>query len=93
LAERMSFSESIAAIGISLGVLIIWIGSLVGVIGGYAKATTALVNTGVALVSVTLICEGVAGYKMDKSIKTAMVVMGTILLFVFLAMIRGYGLF
>jgi hypothetical protein len=87
------FSEMVVSCSIGIGVLLLWIASLVATFGGYsdAKATTALVNTGLALISTMLICGGVANSKIERQVKIAMVVMGAIVLLVFLILIQGYG--
>jgi hypothetical protein len=87
------FSVSVVSICIGIGVLLLWIASLVAIFGGYSdvKATKTLLNTGIALISAMLICGGVANSKIEKSVKIAMVVMGAIVLLVLLMLIEGYG--
>lgn len=92
LASRI-FSESAVAIGIGIGVLLIWVASLVAtfVTGtDAAKATTALKNTGVSLISVMLISGGVANVKIERPVRIAMVVMGAIILLVLVSGIVVY---
>lgn len=85
------FSEMAVSSGIGIGVLLLWIASLVAIFGGYSdvKAYTALVDTGVALISAMLICGGVANSKIERQVKIAMVVMGAIVLLVLLSLVMG----
>lgn len=87
LATRI-FSESIVAIGIGIGILLIWIASLVATFGSgidASKAMTVLKNTGVSLITVMLISGGVANVKIERPVRIAMVVMGAIILLVLTA--------
>lgn len=88
------FSESVVSVSIGIGVLLLWIGSLIAIYSvssDAAKATRTLVDTGVALISTMLICGGVANSKIERPVKIAMVVMGAIVLLVFLMIIQSYG--
>jgi hypothetical protein len=90
------FSESVVSVSIGIGVLLLWIASLIGIFGTSSdalKAMRTLVDTGVALISTMLICGGVANSKIERSVKIAMVVMGAIILLVFLGIIQSYGAF
>lgn len=82
------FSESAVAVCIAIGVLLVWIATLVGTFGesdNALKAMTVLKNTGVALVSAVLISGGVANAKKERTVRIAMVVMGAIILLVLVA--------
>gem|GEM_PF-4822903 len=84
LASRI-FSESVVTICIAIGVLLMWIATLVGTFGegiSAVKAMMALRNTGVALVGAMLVCGGAANPKIDRIVRVAMVVMGTMILLV-----------
>ena len=90
------FSESTVAIGIGIGVLLLWVASLVAIFGTGSdafKAMKTLENTGVALISVMLISGGVANSQIERAIRIAMVVMGAIVLLVLVGIISGSSLF
>jgi len=79
------FSESATALGIVVGVLLIWVASLVSVLTtgvDAMKVVSILRYTGVAMVSVMLIGRGVTVSEKEKSVRIAMVVMGAIILLV-----------
>ena len=84
LASRI-FSESIVAIGIGIGVILIWIASLVATFGtgtDAADATAVLINTGLTLISLMLISGGAGNAEIENPVRIAMVVMGAIILLV-----------
>jgi len=84
LASRI-FSESMVAVGIGIGVLLIWIATLVATFGTGTdafKTMTVLKNTGVALISLMLISGGAGNTEIERSVRIAMVVMGAIILLV-----------
>lgn len=81
------FSKKKVAWATCVGILLIWIASLVGIYGDSSTAQDALMtlkNTGTFIVSTMLIAGGVTdGDKSDK-VRVAMVVLGVLVLFVLL---------
>jgi len=93
LASRM-FSESIIAICIVIGVLLMWIASLIGIFGegtSAAKAMAVLKNTATALISTVLIGGGVANVKMERVVRVVAVIIGAIMLLVLVASVQVRG--
>lgn len=84
MAARI-FSDSVVPLCIGIGILLIWIGTIIATFASGADASRVvnlLRNTGVALVSCMLIGGGVALTEKERSVRVAMVVMGAILLLV-----------
>ena len=91
LASQL-FSDSVVPLGIGVGVILIWIASLVAVLATGAdagKAVNVLKDTGLALVSMMMIGGGVTLTEKERSVRIAMVVMGTI---VFLCLIPSVSM-
>lgn len=79
------FSETTVAISIMIGVIIVWIASIVGTFGegtSAAKAMTVLRDTGITLISAMLIGGGITGVGKEKIVRGVMIFMGTIILLV-----------
>ncbi|KXB01632.1 hypothetical protein AKJ41_00875 [candidate division MSBL1 archaeon SCGC-AAA259O05] len=81
-------SEKQVAGAVAFGIFLIWVASLIGIFGDSSTANDALLtlkNTGIALVSEGLIAGGVTdGNKSDK-VRVAMVVMGSIVLWILIS--------
>jgi len=82
LASRI-FSDSVVPLGILVGIILLWIASIVTIFitGTDARnVARALKYTGVALVSMMTIGGGVAITEKGRNIRIAMVVIGVIML-------------
>lgn len=94
LASQL-FSDSVVPLGIGVGVLLIWVASLVAVLAtgiDASKAVNVLKNTGVALVSMMMIGGGVTLTEKERSVRIAMVVMGTIVFLYLIPSVSVVGL-
>lgn len=80
-------SESLIAIGVALGILLMWIAQLVGIFGkggDTPKIMFFLVGLGTAILCSTLISGGILNRNIDKFVRFGMVFIGG---FVALAML------
>jgi hypothetical protein len=87
LASKI-FTDFTVSLGVGIGVLFIWVASLIGILvtGADAlKAVNALLDTGLALASVMMIGGGVSIAEKERGVRIALVVMGAILLLVLLS--------
>jgi hypothetical protein len=94
LASQL-FSDSVVPLGIGVGVILIWIASLVAVLATGAdagKAVNVLKDTGLALVSMMMIGGGVTLTEKERSVRIAMVVMGTLVFLYLIPSVSMAGL-
>jgi hypothetical protein len=84
LVSKM-FSETTVVAGVVIGILLVWISSLMAQFSlgvDMLRAMGIFKNTGVTLVSMMLIGGGIVSTKDEKNIRVAMMVMGAIILLV-----------
>jgi len=89
------FSDSVVPLGITLGILLIWIASLGAILAtgtDASKAERVLRDTGLALVSMMMIGGGVTITEKERSVRIAMVVMGSLIFLYLFASISALGL-
>jgi hypothetical protein len=79
LASRL-FDAPVIAISITFGVLLIWIGTLVGTLGGSGTAANVLMRTGVALMSAMLIGGGIANPGIDRIVRAVAIIMSVLMI-------------
>jgi uncharacterized membrane protein (UPF0136 family) len=84
LVSKM-FSETTVVAGVVIGILLVWISSLMAQFSLGVDMTRAMgifKNTGVTLVSIMLVGGGIVSTKDEKNIRVAMTVMGAVILLV-----------
>jgi len=82
------FSKTLIVVGILVGILLIWIGSIVTTFGTMTsgssldayKASIVLSSLGIAAMGVFLVGGGVANKNIDKYVRLAMIIGGVLLL-------------
>jgi hypothetical protein len=92
LLAAQLFSVSRIAVGIALGVLLMWIGGLIAILGESSTATKAalvLGETGVAIVSTMLVGGGMANSEIEKGVRIAAVIMGVLLMITIVSALTG----
>ena len=84
LVSKM-FSETTVVAGVVIGILLVWISSLMAQFSlgvDMIRAMGIFKNTGVTLVSIMLVGGGIVSTKDEKNIRVAMTVMGAVILLV-----------
>jgi len=84
LVSKM-FSETTVVAGVVIGILLVWISSLMAQFSlgvDMIRAMGIFKNTGVTLVSMMLVGGGIVSTKDEKNIRVAMTVMGAVILLV-----------
>jgi hypothetical protein len=77
------FSKTLIVVGILVGILLIWIGSIVTILGASLdayKASIVLSSLGIAAMGVFLVGGGIANKNIDKYVRLAMIIGGVLLL-------------
>jgi len=84
LVSKM-FSETTVVAGVVIGILLVWISSLMAQFSlgvDMIRAMGIFKNTGVTLVSIMLVGGGIVSTKDEKNVRVAMTVMGAVILLV-----------
>ena len=77
------FSKTLIVVSILVGILLIWIGSIVTILGASLdayKASIVLSSLGIAAMGVFLVGGGIANKNIDKYVRLAMIIGGVLLL-------------
>jgi len=76
------FSKTLIVGGILLGILLIWIGSIIAAFatGDALKASSVLYSLGLAAISVFLLSGGLANRNIDKYVRLGMILGGALVL-------------
>lgn len=78
------FSESSITAGVVIGILLMWIASMIIILGETGrtvyKASSVVSSLGTLFLTVMLVGGGIANARIDKTVRVGMVIMGVILL-------------
>jgi len=78
------FSETSIAIGVVLGILLMWIASMIVILGETGrtvyKASSVVSSLGTLFLTVMLVGGGIANARIERTVRVGMVIMGVILL-------------
>ena len=78
------FSETSIAIGVVVGILLMWLASMIIILGGRGetvyKTSSVVSSLGTVLLTVMLVGGGIANTRIERTVRVGMVIMGVILL-------------